>query len=78
MGGKIYRRTAAGRTAFLLDSSLELDYRILLAVLEVDTPSAQFKLLLPSYSEAMVNQRLGELGAMGLVQSSPAPAATSA
>ena len=69
--GQIYRRTAAGRTAFLHDSSMVMEYRLLLAVLEVDTPSAHFPTLLPSYPESKIRQWLAELSAQGLVQASP-------
>ena len=69
--GQIYRRTAAGRTAFMFDSNLPMEYRIVLAVLEVDTPSAHFKNLLPSYPETKVREWLAELSDRGLVQVSP-------
>ena len=72
--GQIYRRTAAGRTAFMFDSHLMMEYRIVLAVLEVDTPSAHFRNLLPSYPESKIRQWLGELAELGLVQASPSAA----
>lgn len=68
--GKIYRRTAAGRTAFMFDSSLPMEHRIVLAVLEIDTPSAHFKNLLPSYPEPKIREWLAELSQLGLVQAS--------
>jgi hypothetical protein len=74
MGEHIYRRTSAGRTAFLFDSSLSMEHRLLLAVLEVERHSAHFRYLLPSYSETSVMQWLAELGEQGLVQAVP-PAA---
>lgn len=72
--GKIYRRTAAGKTAFMFDSGLMMEYRIVLAVLEVDTPSAHFKDLLPSYPETKIREWLAELSERGLVQASPSAA----
>ena len=72
MGDRIYRRTSAGRTAFLFDSSLPMEHRLLLAVLEVERHSAHFSFLLPSYSEVKITEWLAELGALGLVQVVPA------
>ena len=72
--GQIYRRTAAGRAAFLFDTKMVMEYRLVLAVLEVDTPSSHLSSLLPSYPEPKIRQWLAELGAQGLVQASPAAA----
>jgi hypothetical protein len=69
--GKIYRRTAAGQTAFMFDSDMAMEHRLLLAVLEVDTPSAHFRSLLPSYPETKIREWLAELSEQGLVQASP-------
>jgi len=69
--GKIYRRTAAGQTAIMFDSDMVMEHRLLLAVLEVDTPSAHFRALLPSYPETKIRGRLAELSEQGLVQASP-------
>jgi hypothetical protein len=69
--GKIYRRTAAGQTAFMHDSTMVMEYRLVLAVLEVDTPSAHFSALLPSYPESKIREWLSELSKQGLVQASP-------
>ncbi|MGQ0651179.1 MAG: hypothetical protein ACT4P4_02745 [Betaproteobacteria bacterium] len=70
--GKIYRRTAAGQTAFMVDSAMAMEHRLLLAVLEVATPSTHFPALLPSYPEAQIREWLAELSRQGLVQASPA------
>jgi len=64
-------RTRAGRAAFLFDNRLAMEHKIVLAVLEVDTPSAHLPTLLPSYPEAKIRQWLMELSAQGLVQASP-------
>lgn len=69
--GHIYRRTPAGRTAFLNDSTMLMEHRLVLAVLEVETPSTLFPALLPSYPEGQIRQWLAELSKQGLVQASP-------
>jgi len=58
----------------MFDLRLSKEYRIVLAVLEVDTPTAHYKHLLPSYPEAKIRQWLAELSDQGLVQTSPSAA----
>jgi CheY-like chemotaxis protein len=72
-GGKIYRRTQAGRAAVESgDVAIPADYRRILALLDAESHADVIRGCLRQFPDALLEEWLGELEEIGMLESRPA------